>query len=303
MHVLQKEQSVYSYDKNHKPVLTIQSGDKVTFNTFDCFSDQIQSDEQIVSSIDFSKVNPATGPVYIDGAQPGNTLKVEIHDIIVRDWGVISTLPHVGVLLHTCEQKTKIVKVEDNETVHFNEEIRFEAKPMIGVIGCAPAGDPVNNMDPGDHGGNLDNHIITKGTTVYLPVNVDGALFGLGDIHASMGDGEICGTGVEIAAEVETTISTITTQTIPRPMVETDDSWYTVASHTSTDRAIQIACEDMQALIAKKWNLSLVDAYLLMSVTGDAQLCQCCKPNPESKMEVIARFRMPKLQNMPPLIL
>jgi len=302
VHILTKEQSVYSFDKNNKPVLTIQSGEQVTFKTYDCFNDQIQSEDQLVSSIDFSTINPATGPVFIEGALPGNTLKVDIHDIKVREWGVISTLPNIGVLVHTCEQKTKIVKVEDNKMVHFNDEISFEASPMIGVIGCAPAGEPVPNMDPGDHGGNLDNHIITKGTTVYLPVNVEGALFGLGDIHASMGDGEISGTGVEIAAEVETTISTINTQTIPRPMVETNDSWFTVASHSSTDRAIQIACEDMQILIAEKWKLSLVDAYLLMSVTGDVQMCQCCKPNPESNMEVIARFRIPKLKHMPRLI-
>lgn len=302
MHILKKEKSVYSFDKNHKPVLTIQSGEKVSFQTYDCFNDQIQSESQLVSSIDFSTVNPATGPVYIEGALPGHILKVEIHDIKVRDWGVISTLPEIGLLVHTCEQKTKIVQVDDHNNVHFNDEISFEATPMIGVMGCAPAGDPVPNMDPGDHGGNMDNHIITKGTTVYLPINVEGGLFGLGDIHASMGDGEICGTGVEISGEVETTLSTISNQAIPRPMVETDDSWYTVASHSSTDRAIQIACEDMQTLVADKWKLSLVDAYLLMSVVGDVQLCQCCKPSPESNMEVIARFRMPKLQNMAPLI-
>ncbi|MEK3935710.1 acetamidase/formamidase family protein [Sporosarcina sp. FSL W7-1349] len=302
MHVLQKEQSVYKFDKDNTPALTIESGENVLFNTFDCFSDQIQSEDQLVTSIDFSAVNPATGPVYVKGAQPGNILKVDIHDIQVRDWGVISTLPDIGILVHTVDPKTKIVKVEDHKIVHFNEEISFEAKPMIGVIGCAPAGEGIDNMYPGDHGGNLDNHVIKKGTTVYLPVNVEGALFGLGDIHASMGDGEICGTGVEIAASVETTLTTISGQTIPRPMVETKDSWYTVASNASTDRAIQIACEDMQTLLAKKWGLSLVDAYLLMSVAGDVQLCQCCKPNPGSDLEVIARFRMPKLAGMSPLI-
>lgn len=303
MHTLKKENFVFNYDKNNKPALTIESGEKVSFTTYDCFSDQITSEDQLITSIDFSRVNPATGPVFINDAKPGDILKVEIHDIKVRDWGVIGTLPDIGVLVHTCEHKTKIVKVEDNKIVHFNDEIRFEANPMIGVIGCAPAGEPVNNMNPGDHGGNMDNHVITKDSIVYLPVNVNGALFGLGDIHASMGDGEICGTGVEIAGEVETTISTMKGQTIPRPMVETDDSWYTVASHVQTDRAIQIACEDMQKLLVSKWDLSMADAYLLMSVAGDAQLCQCCKPNPEATgLEVVARFRMPKLENMPALL-
>ncbi|MFF2755009.1 acetamidase/formamidase family protein [Psychrobacillus sp. NPDC058041] len=299
MHYLKREQSVYSFNKDHKPVLHIQPGENVLFQIYDCFTNQIQSDEHLITSIDFSKVNPATGPVYIEGALPGQTLKVEIHDIKVRDWGVISTLPEIGVLIHRAETKTKIVKVENDIKIHFNDDISFEAKPMIGVIGCAPAGEEVPCGLPGDHGGNIDNHVITKGSIVYLPINVEGALFGLGDIHASMGDGEICGTGVEISGEVETTISTLPNTKINRPIVETKDDWYSIASHTDTNRAIQIACEDMQDLLVDKWNLSQTDAYLLMSVAGDVQMCQCCKPSP---VDVIARFRMPKLENMPRLI-
>ncbi|WP_391204156.1 acetamidase/formamidase family protein [Psychrobacillus sp. L4] len=299
MHYLKREQSVYSFNKDHKPVLHIQSGENVLFQTFDCFTNQIQSDEHLITTIDFSKVNPATGPVYIEGASPGQTLKVEIHDIKVRNWGVISTLPEIGVLIHRAETKTKIVKVENDIKIHFNDDISFDAKPMIGVIGCAPASEEVPCGLPGDHGGNIDNHVITKGSKVYLPINVEGALFGLGDIHASMGDGEICGTGVEISGEVETTISTLPNTTINRPILENKDAWYTIASHTDTNRAIQIACEDMQDLLVDKWNLSRTDAYLLMSVAGDVQMCQCCKPSP---VDVIARFRMPKLENMPRLI-
>ncbi|MCK9906708.1 acetamidase/formamidase family protein, partial [Frankia sp. Cpl3] len=105
------------------------------------------------------------------------------------------------------------------------------------VIGVAPAGEDVPCGHPGDHGGNIDTHVITKGSIVYLPVNVEGALFALGDVHASMGDGEIGGTGIEIAGEVDVTISVIKGQSIPRPMVETADSWYSVAAHHDTQRA------------------------------------------------------------------
>ena len=299
MHYLKREQSIYSFSKNNPAQLSIKSGEKVVFETYDCFTNQIESEEDLVTTIDFSRVNPATGPVFVEDTQPGDTLKVEIHDLKVRDWGVISTLPDIGVLIHRAETKTKIVKVEDSVTIHFNDEISFDAAPMIGVIGCAPAGEDVPCGSPGDHGGNIDNHVITKGSTVYLPVNVEGSLFSLGDVHASMGDGEIGGTGVEISGEVETTISTIKGETIPRPLVETEDSWYTVASHENIEGAIQIACEDMQDLLVKKWNLSPTDAYLLMSVGGDVQMCQCCKPSP---LDVIARFRMPKIKNMARLI-
>lgn len=299
VHRLKPEQSIYSFSKNNKPELSIKSGEKVIFETNDCFTNQIKTEEDLVTSIDFSKVNPATGPVFVEDAEPGDILKVEINDVTVRNWGVISTLPDIGVLIHRAETRTKIVEIENNKTIHFSEEIKFDATPMIGVIGCAPAEEDIPCGLPGNHGGNIDNHVITKGSTVYLPVNVPGALFSLGDVHASMGDGEICGTGVETAGVVETTISTLKGESLSRPLVETDDSWFTVASSSDTDSAIRLACEDMQDLLVAKWDISPTEAYLLMSVAGDVQMCQCCKPSP---IDVIARFRMPKIKNMPRLI-
>jgi amidase len=227
-------------------------------------------------SIDFSRVNPATGPVYVEGAEPGD-----------------------GLLIHRAETQTKIVPVENSSIAHFNDKIHFHVEPMIGVIGTAPAGEDVPTGHPGDHGGNIDNHMITKGAIVYLPVNVAGALFALGDVHASMGDGEIGGTGIEIAGEVEATLSVLKGKSIPRPMVETADSWYTVAADHDTQTAIRVACEDMQDLLVGNWDLTQTDAYLLMSVAGDVQMCQCCNPSP---IEVISRFHMPKIENMPRLI-
>ncbi|MGF9798591.1 acetamidase/formamidase family protein [Brevibacillus agri] len=299
MHYLSREQSVFSFSRHHQPVLRINSGQSVTFQTYDCFSNQIQTEADLVASIDFARVNPATGPVFVEEARPGDVLKVEVHDVRVRDWGVISTLPEMGVLIHKAEPKTKIITVENSSIAHFDERIRFDVTPMIGVIGVAPAGEDVPCGHPGAHGGNIDTHTITRGSIVYLPVNVEGALFALGDVHASMGDGEICGTGIEIAGEVDTTLSVVKGQTITRPMVETSDSWYTIAEDHDISRAIRIACEDMQTLLVEKWNLTPTDAYLLMSVAGDVQMCQCCKPSP---VEVVARFRMPKLKNMPRLI-
>lgn len=105
-----------------------------------------------MTSIDFSRVNPATGPVFVECAEPGDILKVEIHDIRVREWGVISTLPEMGVLIHRAETKTKIVPVENSSLVHFNDGIQFSVEPMIGVIGTAPSGDDIPTGHPGDHG-------------------------------------------------------------------------------------------------------------------------------------------------------
>lgn len=299
MHKLTPETSIFSFFKDDKPALTIKSGEQVQFETEDCFSNQIQSEADLVTSIDFDRVNPAIGPVFVEGAEPGDILKIEIHDIRVRDWGVISTLPEMGVLIHRAELATKIVPIENSTVAHFNDRIHFDVKPMIGVIGTAPAGGAIPTGHPGDHGGNIDNHVITKGSTVYLPVNVKGGLFALGDIHASMGDGEIGGTGIEISGIVDTTISVLKGEAIPRPMVETEDSWYTVASDHDLQTSIRLACEDMQDLIVEKWELTPTDAYLLMSVGGDVQMCQCCKPSP---VETVARYRLPKFSNMPRII-
>jgi amidase len=299
MHVIKAEQSIFRFSKNNDPVIYIESGEQVQFQTSDCFSNQITSEIDLVTTIDFSRVNPATGPVYVNGAKPGDILKIEINDITVRDWGVISTLPEMGTLIHRSELATKIVPIEQSSVAHFNERISFPVQPMIGVIGVAPAGEEVPTGHPGDHGGNIDNHVITKGSVVYLPVNVEGALFALGDVHASMGDGEICGTGIEISGEVTATISVQKGKTIPRPMVETADSWYTVASTHDLQEAIRVACEDMQDLLVEKWEISPTEAYLLMSVAGDVQICQCCKPSP---VEVVARYRIPKIENMARLL-
>ncbi|PLT29414.1 acetamidase/formamidase family protein [Peribacillus deserti] len=299
MHYIKREESIFQFSKNNKPILNIKSGESVQFQTYDCFSNQITKESDLVTAIDFSKVNPATGPVYVEGAEPGDILRVEINDITVREWGVISTLPEMGTLIHRAETATKIVPVENSSIAHFNDRIHFPVNPMIGVIGVAPAGEDVPTGHPGDHGGNIDNHVITKGSIVYLPVNVPGALFALGDVHASMGDGEIGGTGIEISGEVKKTISVIKGKTIPRPMVETAESWYTVASDHDLQTAIRVASEDMQDIISEHWDLSNTDAYLLMSVAGDVQMCQCCKPSP---VEVVTRFRIPKIENMPRFI-
>jgi len=299
MNFIKREQISFDFSKDQTPALTIKSGENVTFQTHDCFSGQITSEDDLITEVDFSKVNPATGPVYVEEAEPGDILKVDIHDIQVRDWGVICSIPDLGVLNERAETKTKIVSVEDSSIVQFNDEIKFDADPMVGVIGVAPAEGSIPTGLPGNHGGNIDNHVITKGSTVYLPINATGAYFGLGDVHASMGDGEISGTGIEISGEVETTISVIKGKTIPRPMVETSDSWYTVAIHEDTQSAIKISSEDMQDLLVEHWNLSPTDAYLLMSVAGDVEICQCCKP---SNLDVVTRFRIPKIENMAQLI-
>jgi len=293
------KEAVYSFSPNHPPALTIDPGEHVKFETMDCFSGQITEETHLVTGIDFNHVNPATGPVFIQGAEPGDALKVSISDLTVDHQGVVATLPKIGVLIHTVDQlKTRIVPIKDN-VAHFDQHIKFPINPMIGVIGVAPKEGDIPCGNPGDHGGNMDNHLITANTTLYFPVNVPGALFGLGDLHASMGDGEICGTGIEIGGTVTAEFNVIKNATLKRPLLETTDKWYTIASAEDLDTAIRLGCEDMQKHLVDNWDLTLVDAYLLLSAIGDVEICQSAKPSP---LPVVVRVGMPKLENKPNLI-
>jgi len=201
-HVVPKDEVVFSFGPEMRLVLEVDPGAVVRFETHDCFSGQIQTESDVVTDIDFSKVNPATGPVAVRGAEPGDSLVVEIMDISLGPQGVATIIPGYGQLIDLVDSPvTKVLPVRDG-IVHFNDEIQFPARPMVGVVGVATDGEDLTNALPGRHGGNLDDHMHGIGTRIYFPVKQPGGMFAVGDMHASMGDGEICGTGVEIAGEV-----------------------------------------------------------------------------------------------------
>lgn len=300
MKIVAKNQTIHSFSADHNPVIKIAPGERVCLEAQDGSGDQITDESQLLTELDLDRLNLCTGPIYVNGAQPKDILKVIIEDIEVSSTGVLCTMPDCGVLIHTIERpKTKIVPVKDN-VAYFSEDIIFPVKPMIGTIGVAPAdGKDIPCVFPGDHGGNMDNSVISAGATVYFPVNVPGALFALGDLHASMGDGEICGTGIESAGKVTAKFELITGKTIYRPVVETTDKWYTVACDKDISKAIRKACEDMQELLVQAWDMSKTDAFLFISAIGDVEICQAAEPAP---IDVVVRVAIPKIKNKPDLI-
>ena len=184
------EDKVYAFSKDNPPCYTAQPGEVLQFNTLDCFSGRLTDETVTMKDMDFSYniTNPAAGPVYVEEAEVGDVLVVDIYDIQVADEGTIATDDHCGPLFEGTDYRTKKIKIEGG-MADFNG-VRFPINPMIGVIGVAPAGDPVNCGTPGSHGGNMDNTAITTGATLYFPVAVEGALFGCGDMHAAMGRSE-----------------------------------------------------------------------------------------------------------------
>lgn len=275
---LTTESYIYAMDKNNKPALTVKSGSRVEIDTFDCFQDQIQSEIATFNAIDWNQINPATGPVYVEEAQPGDILKVTIDDIQLGDQGVMVVEPELGVMGHRIEKfEVKIIPVKEDKAI-FNEKIALPLNPMIGVIGVAPEGEAVNNGTPGAHGGNMDTKLITTGATLYFPVFQKGALFALGDLHAAMGDGEISVSGIEIPAKVKVTLEVIKGHSIHYPILENDDGIATLVSKELLDEAANVAVEEMIDLLQPQTDLSLAEFTMLMSAAGQAQISQIVDP-------------------------
>ena len=149
--------------------------------------------------------------------------------------------------------------------VHFNDEIRFPVRPMAGVVGVATGGEEITNAMPGQHGGNLDDHLHGIGTKIYFLVRQPGGMFGVGDMHTSMGDGEICGTGVEIAGEVTVRFDLLKGKQGAWPVRETEDAWIAHGTATDYPEAMREACREAAYLLASEWGLSLEDAFILLS--------------------------------------
>lgn len=292
------EKYVYHFTKENEPAKRIERGTEVIFKTLDCFSNQIKSDEQLITSIDFDRVNPATGPVYVEGAEEGDVLVADILEVKIEDVGVASTMYDTGPLYNKGDElRTKVIPVKDGHII-FND-MEFPANPMVGVIGVAPKEGKITNGFPGAHGGNMDCKKIGANSKVYFPVSVPGALFQLGDLHASMGDGEICGTGVEISGTVKVKLDLVKAFDLKWPVLETEDMWYVIASDDDIELALKYATEQMQALITKAYNWDKTDAYIYMSIRGDFEICQACKP---STFPAVVRFGIPKENGKPRLI-
>lgn len=284
----------YAFSASNKPVAWADSGEMLTFKTLDCFSGRICHEHDLTTNFNYDSANPATGPVYIEQAFPGDVLRVEILDIRTASRGVVTTLPGCGPLSDTQEIRTKPVDIEDGMAL-FND-IRFPIDPMVGVIGVAPAKQPSPCGFPGAHGGNMDCKHIRKGAVLYLPVQVAGALFSLGDLHAVMGDGEICGTGLEIAGEVDVSVTVLKGTSLNWPVLETADKWYAIANAAEYPAALKYAAEQLQTLICHAYGWDLTDAYLYMSLQSDTELCQACKP---CAVDLIVRVGTPKLSHKP----
>lgn len=285
---LDDAKTLFSFDKDLEPVLKVPSGETVRIRTKDCFGNQLQGPEDQLSEIDWEAINPATGPIYVEGAVAGGALKVHIDNIELDAQTSSCTGKDEGVCgdrfsdwaMHFC-------KVEDGKVV-WDERLSIPLAPMIGVIGVAPEGEPVNCGTPGKHGGNMDNTAIAAGATLYFPVAVDGALFGCGDMHAVMGDGEVSVSGAEVAGYATVTLTALPELSVPNPLIENETHFGIIVSAGSLDKAAELAVQQMVDLLASRTNESEADLVMLLSLVADVRVCQMVDP------EKTVRFMVPK---------
>ncbi len=279
---------IYAFSKNNTPILTVDSGETIEIETYDCFENQVKSNETHLEKIDWDKINPATGPIFVNGAGKGDTLKVTINKIEIGNQGVIATGNGIGVLGDELKEMTmKVVPIENNHAL-FNDQLKIPLNPMIGVIGVAPENEDVSCGTPNSHGGNMDTKLIKEGATLYFPVFTEGALFALGDFHAAMGDGEVGGSGLEVPGKATVQLEVIKNNSIKHPVIENEDGLVFLMSDNTLDEAISKVTKKAVYFLVERTELTIEDATLLLSVAGQAEVSQVVNPL------VTARFIIPQ---------
>lgn len=288
MKILEKLNYVFS--KDNEVEARVNPGDVMIFKTADCFENQVKDESYTFDNLDLNKANPTSGPVYVKGAEAGDVLAVEILDIKIENQGFSCSIPGVGPLADISEMRTRLLKIE-NDYVDFNG-IKWKVDPMVGVIGLAPKEGEIACGHIGRHGGNIDSKMIKKGSTVYLPVNHPGGLLQIGDLHASMGDGEISGTGIEISGEVLVRVELIKNFELNRPVTETRDKWCVNANGSSFSQAYIDSIKEMARLMKDAYPMDETDIFIYLSLQGDFEVNQYVFPVDNDFPSV--RFGIPK---------
>ncbi|MDQ3904464.1 MAG: acetamidase/formamidase family protein [Actinomycetota bacterium] len=290
------EQLCYTFG-GRDPLGGIRPGQFLEVGTEDCFGGLVRTvadRPSVVCQLPF--VNPVTGPFYVDGAQPGDTLAIHVVSISpARDWAVSATFPHFGALTSThttatlqqpLEERVWLYDVDTAAGVvryharHGDHTVELALEPMHGTIGVAPAASEVRStIVPDAHGGNLDTPEVRAGVTAYFGVNVPGAMFSIGDGHARQGGGEVCGVAVEAAMTTVLAVDLVKGVSTPWPRLESDTHLMSIGAARPLEDAYRIAQHDLVTWLARLSGLELLDTYQLVAQAGDAPVGNVCDPN------------------------
>ncbi len=271
----------------NKPVATVRPGEIVAVDTWDAIGGVVkrgQTRKDVIARGTKIFKNPVTGPIFIEDAEPGDTLVVEILDISLPELGETSVMPGAGGLegwLELCPPLTKFSTITKGKVIYNTAKrgkIEIPVKPFIGTIGVSPEFEAVATITPGKHGGNMDVPDVCVGNKLYLPVTVKGALFGLGDVHAVQGDGEICGTAVEIPSTVTMKFGLLKKKKLDWPRIESPEELMTIGSARPLEDAVRLAFLEMVKLLEEDYGFERYDAYMFLSLTAKVRVAQIVDP-------------------------
>jgi acetamidase/formamidase len=285
-HRLTAEPTHSRWNRALEPRLTISSGDTVHMSCLDASGGQVKPGATVEDflSIDRNKIHALTGPIRIDGAEPGDVLEIQVLQVEHRGWGWTSVIPGLGFLKDRFREPYLFHWTLDPEISRSLGSAIVPLRPFCGVMGVAPAEDgEFRTRPPGPFGGNMDVRELCTGATLYLPVFNPGALFSAGDAHAAQGDGEVCINGIECPAEVSLRFHVHRHQPLSGPLLESAesrspdapaDAWIVVESDPDAMQAARRATERMVDLLIGRWSFTPIHAYLLCSVTMKLRISQ-----------------------------
>ncbi|TIL66177.1 acetamidase/formamidase family protein [Mesorhizobium sp.] len=280
----------FGWDNSFVPTERVAPGSTIEFQCLDSSGGQLQADSTVadVALLDFAKVNPVTGPIYVEGAEPGDALKVTIEMFRPSGFGWTANIPGFGLLADDFPEPALNIWTYDTASLEpalFGKHARVPLKPFAGTIGNAPAEMGLHSVVPPRRvGGNLDIRDLAAGTTLYLPVEVAGALFSVGDTHAAQGDGEVCGTAIESPMDVVLKLDLVKNARLKTPRFTTpgpvtrhlDAKGYEVTTGIGPDlmTGAREAVSQMIDLLAGRYGMDPVEAYMLVSVCGDLRISE-----------------------------
>ncbi|KAI0690375.1 Formamidase [Cytidiella melzeri] len=286
IHSIKRSQCHLAWDSSIPPVIRVKSGESVHFDCLDASNGQVTATSSATSlnTINLSQVDQVNGPVYVELALPGDTLQVEVLEISTAEWGWTGIMKGFGLLADEFPNVAlKIWDLREGGYAWFNKEkgIKIPLRPFAGEMGVAPAEKgPHSTIPPYKTGGNIDTKHVTKGTTLYLPVAVEGALFSMGDGHAAQGDGEVCGTAIETMINVTVKLTVLKNKSYVKtphfltPHVPEDPNGYYCTTGVAPDirEATRDAVRHMIAVLCADHGLTREEAYMLCSVAGDLRM-------------------------------
>ncbi len=280
----------HGWDNSLAPVARIAPGDSLEFDVIDASGGQLHaaSTAEDVGRLDFARVNPVSGPVFVEGAEPGDALKVTLLSFAPSGWGWTANIPGFGLLAEDFKEPALQRWRYDEHTLSpavFGSWARVPLKPFTGTIGLAPAAPGLHSVVPPRRvGGNMDIRDVAQGTELFLPIEVPGALFSVGDTHAAQGDGEVCGTAIESPMRVALRFDLLKREPLAYPRFVTsgpvtrhlDAKGYEATTGIGPDlmEAARAAVRSMIELLVRRQGMPAIDAYLLCSVCGDLRISE-----------------------------